>query len=71
MKLEMIQYQNEISGLKFKIDNMINERSSMNIEMQHLRDRERNLMDELMFKDQKLGIIESELKCIKVERNHF
>ena len=71
MKLEMIQYQNEITGLKFKIDNMINERSSMNIEMQHLRDRERNLMDELMFKDQKLGIIESELKCIKVERNHF
>jgi regulator of replication initiation timing len=51
MKLEMIQYQNEITGLKFKIDNMINERSSMNIEMQHLRDRERNLMDELMFKD--------------------
>lgn len=43
----------------------------MNIEMQHLRDRERNLMDELMFKDQKIGIIESELKCIKVERNHF
>ena len=49
--IKKLHFYNEITGLKFRIENIINEKTSMNIEMQHLRDRERNLMDELLFKE--------------------